>query len=274
VATARYTIDLHAHSTRSDGVLAPGDLVRRAAARGVRRLALTDHDTLAGLDEAHEAGADYGVGVVDGIEVSAWHSQEVHILGYFVRRDDGRLSEVVERQRRNRLARVQTIADRLARLGMDIDVDAVLASAHGNVGRPHIARALVDAGHVPSFDAAFDRLLGKGAAAYVPASRLTASHAVRVIHEAGGAAVLAHPGVEKIDPELPALVEAGLDGLEVDHPAHDEGTAAKYVAMARRLGLVTTGGSDFHRPGARADLGDHGISESSFDALQARSEAR
>ena len=270
MATARYTIDLHAHSTRSDGVLAPAALVRRAAERGVKQLALTDHDTTAGLGEAHETGAECGVEIVDGIEVSAWHGQEVHILGYFVRRDDARLSEVVERQRINRLDRVQRIAERLARLGMTIDVDAVLASAHGNVGRPHIARALVDAGHVPSFDAAFDRLLGKGAAAYVPASRLTASHAVRVIHEAGGAAVLAHPGVEKIDADLTALVDAGLDGIEVHHPAHDAGTTAKYLSMTRRMGLVATGGSDFHRPGGHVDLGDRGVNEDALHALQAR----
>lgn len=274
MATARYTIDLHAHSTRSDGVLAPGDLVRRAAARGVRRLALTDHDTLEGLEEAHVAAADCDVEVIDGIEVSAWHGQEVHILGYFVSREDPRLGEVVDRQRKNRVERVHRIADRLARLGMTIDVEAVLASADGNVGRPHIARALVDAGHVPSFEAAFDRLLGSGAAAYVPASRLTASHAVRVIHDAGGAAVLAHPGVEQVDDDLPALVEAGLDGIEVDHPAHDAGTAARYAALAHRLGLVATGGSDFHRPGGRVDLGDHGVGEDALHALQARAAAR
>jgi len=274
LATPRYTIDLHSHSTCSDGALTPAELVRRASERGVERLALTDHDTVSGIAAARDAGAGCGVSIVAGVEISAFFGQEIHVLGYFMDADDPNLVEVLARQTGGRVERVRRIADRLARLGLPIDVEAVLASADGNVGRPHVAQALIDAGHVPDFEAAFTRLLGKSGAAYIPASRLTGAHAIRVIHDAGGAAVLAHPGVERVDEDLPQLVDAGLDGLEIDHPAHDPGTRAKYAGLAKRHGLVSTGGSDFHRPEGRVDLGDHGVSAEALAALEARSAGR
>lgn len=264
----RYAIDLHSHSTCSDGALSPADLVRRAADRGVRHLALTDHDTTIGLAAARDAGATCGVEIIDGVEISAWHGQEVHVLGYFVQPHAG-FQAVLERQATSRVDRVRRIGERLERLGLPVDIEAVLASAEGNVGRPHIARALIAAGHVPDFEAAFSRLLKRGAAAYIPASRLTAVHAVRTIHDAGGVAVLAHPGVERVA-DVQTLVRAGLDGIEAYHPAHDPGTTAKYVAFARRHDLVATGGSDFHAPGGRVDLGDRGVPPDVLDALRAR----
>ncbi len=267
--SARYTIDLHAHSTRSDGALTPTDLVERAASCGVRTLALTDHDTVEGLDEARNAGATWGVELVAGVEISAWLGREVHVLGYFIDDRAPGLSAVLDRQRNSRVQRVRDIGARLERLGLPIDADAVIASADGNVGRPHIARALVAAGHVPDTQAAFDRLLGGNGSAYVPASRLTAEYAVRIIHDAGGVAVLAHPGVEAVDDRIPGLVDAGLDGIEVEHPAHDAATANRYRGLAHRLGLVPTGGSDFHHPGGHP-LGAYGVDEAALSALAAR----
>ncbi len=265
----RYAIDLHSHSTCSDGVLSPTALVERAAARGVTQLALTDHDTTAGIEEARNAGQGCGVQIIEGVEISAWHGQEVHMLGYFVRPETPSVHAVLERQSTGRLDRVREIGARLDRLGMSIDIDAVIESAAGNVGRPHVARALIAAGHVPDFEAAFARLLKKGAAAYIPASRLTATHAIRVIHEAGGAAVIAHPGVENVG-DLEALVECGLDGVEAHHPAHHPGLVSKYATFARKHGLVATGGSDFHAPGGRVDLGDRGVPTEALEALRAR----
>lgn len=269
--TAACPVDLHCHSTFSDGELAPAALVERAAARGVRVLSLTDHDTLDGLPDAHAAADVVGLRLVDGIEISAWHRREIHVLGYFVDRDDAALREVTARQRTARVDRVYAIADKLATLGIHLDADAVLADAGpGNVGRPHIAAALIAAGHARDKDDVFDRLLGSGKPAYVPAARLPAADAIALVHAAGGVAVLAHPGVEKMDHALGELAAAGLDGVECAHPAHDPATAARYRGLAEKHGLVPTGGSDFHHPHGIYDLGSFGTDAAGLAALEAR----
>lgn len=267
---ARFAVDLHNHSTFSDGDLTPTALVTLAAKRGVTHLALTDHDTTAGLDEAHAAGEVHGVTIIDGVELSAWSRRELHVLGYHVDRTHAPLVERLDAQRQARIERVHTIGDRLAALGKPIDVEAVMASAHGNVGRPHIARALVQAGWVRSMNAAFQRFLGDGQPAYVPATRLPVSEAIELIHAAGGVAVLAHPGVGDVDAQVPDFVAAGLDGLECHHPAHDAAKTQHYVTMARLLGLCETGGSDFHSPKHSAGPGTHGIDLPRLQAVQRR----
>lgn len=280
VPAARFPVDLHVHSTFSDGTLSPHDLVAWARRCGLRRFALTDHDTTAGLAQARAAAAESGVEVIAGIELSAWHSKEghgkeIHILGYFVDPDSPELQAVTERQRTARQQRAEQIGTRLAALGCPIDVDAIIAEVGGgNVGRPHIARALIDAGHVSSFDEAFSRFLAANGAAYVPASRLSATHAISLVHRAGGLAVLAHPGVEGIDDAIPELVRAGLDGIEADHPAHDASTAARYRRMAERLGVIATGGSDFHEARPGHGLGTFGIAADTYEALRARRAGR
>lgn len=267
---ARYAIDLHLHSTWSDGTLTPAALVAAAARRGVRTIALTDHDTTDGVAEARAAGAAKGVSIIAGIELSAWLHREIHILGYFVDPAHPGLVEVTRRQSGARVRRVEAICERLAALGVALDPAPIIASAHGNVGRPHIARALVAAGHVASVPEAFDRYLGNNAPAVVPVERLPAADAIALIHAAGGVAVLAHPGVEQLEGHIAELTAAGLDGLEVDHPAHGRPVADRLRTRALAHRLVPTGGSDFHRPEGTIAIGHYGVTAAGLAALRDR----
>ena len=267
MATARYPIDLHMHSSMSDGTLSPTQLVVEAARRGARAIALTDHDTTAGLAEARTAGAKHGVSILDGIELSAWIGREVHILGYFVDPANPTLAEVTERQRTGRERRARAICARLGELGMPLDPEPIIAGAEGNVGRPHIAKAMIKAGYARSNQEVFDKWLGNSGPANVPIERLGAEEAIAVIHAAGGVAVLAHPGVDDFSEEVPTLVEAGLDGIEVLHPAHGKDMVDRFRAMARAHGLVATGGSDFHRPESPVKIGHFGIDDATLAAM-------
>ncbi|MCA9546052.1 MAG: PHP domain-containing protein [Myxococcales bacterium] len=268
---ARFPADLHCHTTCSDGTLSPTELVNIAAARGIESLAITDHDTVAGIAEAREAAAPHGLEIIPGIEISAWLDREVHLLGYFVDPEHPELAEVMDRQRENRIGRVHAICEKLDALGHPLDPAAVFAQVgEGNVGRPHVARALIQAGHARHFDEAFKRFLGAGAPAYVPAARLSIPAAIGLVHRAGGAAVIAHPGVEDLAEQLPFLAANGLDGVETQHPAHPRSTAKRYRYLARKLGLVRTGGSDFHTPMGKADLGTLGVDRPGLDALRRR----
>lgn len=264
-----WPVDLHAHSTFSDGELDPVALVHLAARRGVRVLALTDHDTMAGVASAHEAAVAQGIELVPGVEMTVWHRHEVHLLAYFIDPDDAAFARLLEVRSASRRDRVREIAARLETLGAPIDADAVLAACKdGNVGRPHLARALIAAGHCHDANEAFDRFLGRDGRAYVPASHLPIAEAMDAVHQAGGVAVLAHPGVEKIDESLPELAGLGLDGLEAHHPAHGFADTARYLGVCQLYGLKATGGADFHgHPGA-APPGAFGISVPGFEALR------
>lgn len=245
--------------------------MERAAKRGVTHLALTDHDTLDGYGEARETGERVGVEVIPGIELSAWHTREVHLLGYFVDPEHPELRATTARQATARIERVYEICAKLAEIGVELDAEAILASSpRGNVGRPHIARALMHKGYARSFDEVFRRYLGANAPAYVPAARLTVGDAIGLVHRAGGAAVIAHPGVEGLAHALPEMTALGLDGLESEHPAHCRRTARRFRKHARELDLVATGGSDFHYPEGKAELGDVGIDLERFEVLRDR----
>jgi 3',5'-nucleoside bisphosphate phosphatase len=244
-------IDLHAHTTASDGWLEPHDLVARALDAGVRTLGVTDHDTMAGVAAAREAGVSIGVGIVPGIEITAIEGDDdVHVLGYFLDEVNPRLGAFLDRQREDRIRRVREMASRLASLGCAIDVDPLLrratAAAGRAIGRPLLARALVERGHAIDARDAFDRLLGRGCPAFVPRSGAHPTAVVAIIHDAGGLASLAHPGTTDRDDLLPALGEAGLDAIEVHHPDHAPEDVERYAAVARRMDLLVTGGSDFH----------------------------
>lgn len=261
--------DLHSHTLASDGALAPAALVALAASHGVRALAVTDHDTTAGLDEAAAAAAELGLELISGIEISAWHVKELHILGHFFDPSHEGLRVAMQTRAQQRRERVHEIAARLAVLGAPVDPEAILqARTHGNVGRPHIARALLAAGHVATMDEAFQRYLGRDGAAYVPAGRISAEEAVGLIHDAGGVASLAHPGVEDIDAHIPALAAVGLDALEIRHPAHEAERVSRYAALAAHLHLDATGGADYHEKPPLP--GDHGISRGGLERLRAR----
>jgi predicted metal-dependent phosphoesterase TrpH len=247
-------VDLHTHSTASDGSLTPTELVRLAKARGLAAIALTDHDTVDGLAEAMAAGQAYGLEVIPGVEISAQHTQgSMHILGYWVNYESPRLAErlaVLQEARRNRNPR---IIAQLNALGIPLTLEEVQRlSGGGQVGRPHIARALYEGGYVRSLQEAFDIYLGNQGKAYVSKFRYPPGEAIAMIREAGGLAVLAHPFTLGLDtygslkPFLKELMILGLVGLECYYPEHTLSQEALYVSLARELGLLITGGSDFH----------------------------
>lgn len=249
-------IDLHLHTTASDGRLAPAALVALAARRGVRTLAVTDHDTVAGLSEARAAAAAHGVGLIDGIEITAIEQgRDVHVLGYFFDPQSATLADLLERQRAARLRRVRDIAARLRALGLVVDERAIIEdAAHQpgrSVGRPAIADALVAAGHAIDRRDAFDRLLAAGRPAFVPRWGPALAAAVAAIVGAGGIASLAHPGLNGLDGEIPRFAASGLAAIEARHRDHPPELEAHYRGMAAALGLAISGGTDFHgEPGA------------------------
>jgi predicted metal-dependent phosphoesterase TrpH len=249
-------IDLHMHTSASDGLCTPSELVARVEAAGIRVMAVTDHDTTAAVPEAAALAAARGIGFVPGIEITSVHDgHDVHVLGYFADAESPRLTALLQAVRDARAERAREIAGRLARAGVPIDVDALLDPAEARAGRsiarPRIARALVEAGHVASIAEAFDRFLSEGRPAFVPHRGPTPAAVVEAVRAAGGMAVLAHPGTTDRDGLVPVLVSAGLSALEAYHSAHDAATTDRYLAFARQHGLAVTGGSDFHGPGAR-----------------------
>lgn len=238
--------DLHLHSSYSDGSFPPRRVVAEAASRSVSPIALTDHDTVAGIPEALQAGTEMKVEVIPGVELSAQDvNQEVHILGYFIRWDDPafqRTLDVLGRRRRDRLTE---ILRRLDRKGIPLTADEVLQIAgQGTVGRLHVARALVARRAVGTLDEAFDRFLAQGRPAYVERTGFTASEAIAAIRQANGIPVLAHPGSRLAN--LGRLIEAGLQGVEVLHPAHTTEDVVTLTRLATKHGLLITGGSDCH----------------------------
>lgn len=242
--------DLHLHSTASDGTEPPRGVVALAASRGVAVMALTDHDTTAGVAEAQQAGAELGVRVIAGVELSADlpGGGDAHILGYFASVGDASLQEELHRYRAGREERGRAILDKLARLGMPVSWERVKAIAgEAAVGRPHFARALLEAGFVASTTEAFDLYLHSGGPADAPRRKLPPVEAVRLIRDAGGVAVLAHPRFLP-DPSaaLALLTPAGLQGVEVYYKNHDPSEVQRFDALARSFGLIGTGGSDFH----------------------------
>jgi len=244
-------IDLQTHSVHSDGTLTPAEIVDRAAEKGLAAVALTDHDTTSGLEAFQQAGEDRDVETVPGVELSARIGrQDVDVLGYLVDPEDETLQEVMAKARGFRRERAPKMLDRLAEVGAPIEMEAVEENAgEAAIGRPHIAQALVDAGHVDDVDEAFEELIGEEQPGYVPKERLDPPEAIRAIHSARGVAVLAHPS--HVHPAafgriLEVLFEAGIDGIEVWHSDHDPNHERFFSQQAANHGLVKTGGSDFH----------------------------
>jgi len=243
--------DLHLHTTASDGRCTPRELVDRVVTTGITVMAVTDHDTTASVDEVQALAGRRGVDAHAGIEVTAVENgRDLHVLGYFLNPAEPRLIEFLRRQRETRVTRVHTIAARLAELGVPIDLQGLLDEAQRNpgrsIGRPQVARALQRAGHVADTREAFDRFLGSGGPAFVSRPGSPPEAVIGIIHRAGGVASLAHPGRTRIDSRIAALAAAGLDALEVYHPDHDATAIERYHGVALSLGLLMTGGSDFH----------------------------
>ena len=268
-------IDLHSHTTASDGALAPRALVRKAVEHGVRVLAITDHDSTDGLAEALEEARNHpGLTIVPGLEINCDVSGgEVHVLGYCVDYEAGWFQEFLREQRAERVARVHRIAGRLAELGMPIDPDEVFAICkEGSPGRPHVAQVMIKRGYVKSVKEAFDRYLHSGGPASVPRRRLTPVEAVRVIRRARGVPVFAHPGLAHQDDMIPELVDAGLMGIETYYNEHSATQVRAYLDLCDRYGLVATGGSDFHGPhtGRVNPPGSPKVPVSAWEGIQER----
>jgi len=240
-------VDLHTHSTASDGARPAADVVREAHRAGLAGVALTDHDTLDGLAEARDAGRELGVRVIAGVELSAVEGNvETHVLGLHLANPAPLETRLVE-LRTMRLSRAQRIVSRLNELGVRITFDDVMSQAAGGaVGRPHIARALVSEGWATDLRDAFDRYLGNGRPAFVAKERLLLKDAIAMIHAAGGLAILAHPGQGGTRERIEALVSEGLDGVEVRHPSHSAEDIARLGALVDHFGLTPSGGSDWH----------------------------
>jgi len=272
----RYNLaDLHVHSYCSDGMRSPTDAVEEACAAGLVAVSLTDHDTVAGLDEAMAAGERLGVQVIPGIEFSAhMDEREVHILAYFLDRRDARLIEHVERLRVYRHDRGKAIVERLNTLGVEVTIDDVLRKANGGLlGRPHIAAAMVERGAVATKELAFDLFIGDRKPADVPKPRIPHDKLIAMVHSLGGVTVLAHPGKAVNEPLVARLAESGLDGIEVFHPAHQPPRIEHYTEMAERYNLLPSGGSDSHGEPDGARIGDYGIGAEAVAALSARAAA-
>jgi predicted metal-dependent phosphoesterase TrpH len=266
-------IDLHLHTTASDGRSTPAALVREAQAAGIRVMAVTDHDTVAGIGAAASAAAAAGLEFVAGIEITAVHERrDLHMLGYFIDVAHPELGPFLERQRAERRRRIQAIAGRLDAIGAPIDEARLLASAEGSgrsLGRPLVAAALVDAGHAVDISDAFQRYLGEGRPAYVERAGAPPADVIALIRRVGGYSSLAHPGKMDRDAIIPGLIEAGLSAIEVFHPDHGPDDVRRYGETATRAGLLVTGGSDYHGPGSgrTAGLGKVGLPADAYDAL-------
>ena len=250
MSVERY-IDLHAHSDCSDGVDTPEELVARARAAGLHALAITDHDAVDGVERARRVSPG-DLEIVSGVELSAREgASDVHVLGYCFDPANPELLSYLETFRSNRLSRAKSIVRKLNDLGVTLELESVFAhtrDAKTSIGRPHIARALVESHQVDSMQDAFTKYLGNHAPAYVPKMLFTVGNAIRIIHDAGGVAVLAHPGSLRRDELIPGFIESGLDGLEVIHPDHSSTVRRYYGQLASKNRLVTTGGSDYHGP--------------------------
>jgi predicted metal-dependent phosphoesterase TrpH len=268
-------IDLHLHTTASDGCDTPAQLIERVRRAGIRVFAVTDHDTVAALAEVATLASQLGIGWVPGIEVTAVEDgRDVHVLGYGFEPEQGGFETFLVAQRASRLERVRQFARRFAELAMPFDAEPLVAradTAGGRaVGRAHVARALVAAGHVESVDEAFASWLSPGRPGFVPRLGASVNEVVRQIHAAGGIASLAHPALLHDDDLVRRLLSSGLDAIEVYHSEHDDEATARYRRLSGEAGLLQTGGSDFHgdAPNRRRVLGGTPLPEAAYRRLR------
>lgn len=264
-------IDMHMHSTYSDGIRTPAELINMAKTKGIASLALTDHDSIEGFPELSAAAGPAGVEVMTGVELSCeFNGKDLHVLGYGVDPGNTALQALLREFRGARERRGERIVEKLAGQGVHIDMARVMAKAGlGALGRPHIAEALVEAGYVTDHAQAFARYIGEGCAAYVDKYKMQPAQAVASIHAAGGLAFIAHPGyyMEDFDAFL-RLLDEGFDGVEVFHPYHIPPVITRLLALARDRGLLISGGSDFHGFAGRDNMGEPTVSHALFERIQ------
>jgi predicted metal-dependent phosphoesterase TrpH len=240
--------DLHLHTRFSDGTFSPEELVLQAQNHGLACIALTDHDTVEGCAPAAAACAAVHMEFIPGAELTAEHEDvEVHILGYFLNIHNQTLLKRISKFQEVRQSRIHEMVAALNRLGVPLKVESVFALANcQSPGRPHVARALVKEKLINSLDEAFDKYLKKGRPAWVPKTKMSACEGIELIHEAGGLAVMAHPGLNRTDEIIPDLVDAGMDGIECFHTKHSTAMSERYLEIADKYNLLVTGGSDCH----------------------------
>lgn len=244
-------IDMHTHSTSSDGIYSPSELVDYAIKKGLSGIAITDHDTVNGIEEAiKQASAYKDFIIIPGIELSTeYNNEEVHILGYMIDYKMEYLIKILQDLQDARNNRAIKIIDKLKKLEIKINYkDVIKISGEGAIGRPHIARSLIQKGYVQTIEEAFIKYLAEGALAYVPKQKLTPICAINIIRKAGGFSVVAHPGLLKSTIILNYLIDIGIDGIEVYYSKHTIEQSKKYLELAKKHNLFITGGSDFHYP--------------------------
>lgn len=273
-------IDLHTHSTASDGLYSPTELLQRAHEAGLRILALTDHDSTEGLAEAKEAAERLQMDLIPGIELNSdVGEREIHVLGYFLEYHRPQFQATLKVLRDARVRRGERMVELLNEQGIHISWERVRELAHGAVGRPHVARALMEAGYVSSIGEAFDKYIGKQCPAYVPRYKLTPEDAVRLINSANGLAAMAHPitlpGLDELREWLPGLHAAGMLGLETYYGPYTDQQVEELHALADEYGLIPTGGTDYHGPGIHpTPLGGRYVPAESVERLRAEAAKR
>ncbi len=266
--------DLHSHTHYSDGKQSPAELVQAARDAGVTILAITDHETAAGVKEAVIEGERLGLDIVPGVEISSrFKSVEVHLVGLWIDPDHPALDRVTERVMEERHKRGERMVEKLKALGLGISMEDVLAAkGKGGVGRPHVAKALIEAGVVKTYKEAFQKYIGKDGPAYVPRLKFDPAEAIEVIHSAGGLAALAHPLVGGPQREhVEGVARMGLDAVEVVHPKLDEDMRSWLRWFADSRGLLVSGGSDWHgKDRSEGELGKFSLAEDELEALRRR----
>lgn len=264
-------IDLHMHTDHSDGAYSPIELVNRAKEAGLSTISITDHDSVNGINEAIIYGKEIGVEVITGVEISTdLEDKEIHLLAYFVDIENEELRKYLLFFRDERFHRAKRIVQKLRKLGLHITLDDVLAQAkNSSIGRPHVAYALVDLGIISNYYEAFDKYIGDNGPAYERKIHVSPQSALKLISDAGGLSIIAHPGYMK-ESILINLIKAGVDGIEVIHPSHNENQIKFYKGIVNQYCLLATGGSDFHggKKGDDSNLGKYFISPNHLEAMR------
>jgi len=265
--------DLHTHTTASDGLLSPSELIKKSAAAGLCAVGIADHDTIDGIAEAYEASKQYGIEVVPAVELNTrFGKEEIHILGYYIQTDLVWFKKILSDIRHSRQIRARKMVDNLRRLyGMDITYEEVeIEAKDGVIARPHIARALIKKQLVTDMSEAFAKYIGNNCPAYEPRFRLTTEEGIRVVSEAGGVPVLAHPGLLSDAGLVNYVIRLGVKGIEVYHSKHTPEQCRRYDQLARKYGLLITGGSDYHgyNEAGGVNLGDVKVPYDVVDKLK------
>ncbi|MBC7326907.1 PHP domain-containing protein [bacterium] len=240
--------DLHIHSSFSDGEWSPQEIIQEVVRLGLRAIAITDHDSVSAIAKAEKEASTAGIELIPAVEINTdYNDREIHILGYYIDIEYPQLLKALKKQREARLRRNEEIIKRLKKLGFKLTLEEVLERAKGeSIGRPHIAQTLVDKGYAESKEEAFSKWLKRDSPAYVPRYSMFWQEAVRIINQAGGIAVLAHPGKSFVDHLIPQMVKEGILGIEVWHPSHCPEDSLHYLEIVRAYSLLATGGSDAH----------------------------